>query len=373
MGREHARYLAAGEVPGATLAAIGDTSPVAREWARANLPESVRQFESAEALIDSGTVDAVMIATPHYFHPTYAIAALNRGLHALVEKPAGVYVKQVREMNAVARDSDRILGIMFNQRTRPIHQKVKDLVASGEIGEIRRTHYVITDWFRAQSYYDSGGWRATWAGEGGGVLVNQSPHNLDLFQWICGMPTRVRAFCGFGRHHEIEVEDAVTAYFEYPNGANGVFITSTGEAPGSNSLEITGDRGRLKMEANTITFWRAAVSVREHLRTTANGFQQPEIWKCEIPTGRGEPNEHRSITRNWVRAITDGTPLIAEGAEGINGVQLANAILLSAWTDDWAAVPTDEERFYNLLQQKIAASTAEKKTSGKALDFQGTF
>jgi predicted dehydrogenase len=373
MGRPHATYLSAGEVPGAKLTAIADVSPVARDWAENNLPDSVQRFDDALSMLDSGAVDAVMIATPHYFHPVYAIEALNRGLHALVEKPAGVYAKQVREMNEVAAKSDKILGIMFNQRTRPIHQKVKNLVASGELGEIRRTQYIITDWFRAQSYYDSGGWRATWSGEGGGVLVNQSPHNLDLFQWICGMPTRVRAFCGFGRHHDIEVEDDVTAYVEYANGANGVFITTTGEAPGSNSLEIIGDRGRLKMEGGNLTFWRSTVPIQDHLRSTPHGFQQPEIWKCEIPVGHGDPNEHRSITRNWVRAINEGTPLLASGQEGIHGVQLANAMLLSAWTDDWANLPTDEDRFYDLLQEKIATSSAQKKTGGKALDFAGTF
>ena len=374
MGRGHAAYLSAGEVPGATLAAIADTSPGSHEWAVQRLGEGVRRFDDAHALLDSGLVDAVMIATPHYFHPTYAIAALERGLHALVEKPAGVYAKQVREMNETAAKSDRVLGIMFNQRTRPIHQKVKELVASGELGEIRRTQYIITDWFRSQSYYDSGGWRATWAGEGGGVLVNQSPHNLDLFQWICGMPVRVRAFCGFGKYHKIEVEDDVTAYVQYANGASGIFITTTGEAPGSNSLEISGDRGRLRMEGNSITFWRSREPIRAYSDTTTEGFKQPEIWKTEVPVpGGGDGAEHRAITRNWVRAIAEGKPLIAHGAEGINGVQLANAMLLSAWTDDWADLPTDEERFYNLLQEKIQTSQNTKPAEGKPLDFSGTF
>jgi len=373
MGRGHFTYLTAGEVPGATLSAIADTSSAAREWAKSR-NGNIQIFEDAESMLDSGAIDAVMIATPHYFHPVYAIAALKRGLHALVEKPAGVYAKQVREMNEVAATSGKVLGIMFNQRTRHIHQKVRQLVASGEVGEIRRTQYIITDWFRSQAYYDSGGWRATWAGEGGGVLVNQSPHNLDLFQWICGMPSRVRAFCGFGRFHRIEVEDSVTAYVEYPNGATGIFITTTGEAPGSNSLEIIGDRGRLRMEGNTITFWRSRESVREFSDTSTEGFKQPEIWRCEIPVpGGGDGAEHRAITRNWVKSITEGTPLIAEGAEGIHGVQLANAMLLSAWTDDWADLPTDEEKFYSLLQEKIANSSHEKSTGGKALDFAGTF
>lgn len=374
MGRGHAGYLSAGEIPGAKLAAVADLSPAALDWAKDKLGDDVARFETPEALMDSGLVDGVIIATPHYFHPPLAIAALKKGMHALVEKPAGVYVKQVREMNAVAAESDRVFGIMFNQRTRPIHQKVKEFVASGELGEIRRTQYIITDWFRTQSYYDSGGWRATWAGEGGGVLVNQCPHNLDLWQWICGMPSRIRAFCGFGRFHNIEVEDSVTAYAEYPNGATGVFITTTGEAPGSSSLEIIGDRGRLRMEGNTLTFWRTASPVQEFLDTCPRGFDKPETWKCDIPvSGRGNPNEHGEIVKNWCAAIRDGKPLLASGAEGINGVQLANAMLLSAWTDTWANIPTDEEKYYELLQEKIKNSTFEKNASGKALNFEGTF
>lgn len=357
-------------MPDATLAAVCDTSPDALAWAEKEFGDSVQRFDSTDALFESGAVDAVIIAAPHYFHPPFAIEALKHGLHALVEKPAGVYTKQVREMNEAAAKSDRVFGIMFNQRTRGTHQKMKKLVASGELGEIKRTQYVITSWFRTQSYYDSGGWRATWGGEGGGVLVNQSPHNLDLWQWICGMPTRVRAFCGFGRYHDIEVEDNVTAYVEYENGATGVFITTTGEAPGSESLEIAGDRGKLLLTNGQLTFWRTVEPVSKFLRESPDGFAMPEIWKCEIPTSGGE--EHKGITKNWVRAIVDGTPLLAEGCEGIHGVELANAMLLSAWTDDWVNLPIDEELYYAKLQEKVAGSTVVKK-SGKALDFSGTF
>jgi predicted dehydrogenase len=371
MGRSHAGYLSAGEVPGTRLAAVADVAPGALTWAAEKLGDNVTRFESADALLDSGTVDAVMIAAPHYFHPPFAIAAMKRGIHALVEKPAGVYTKQVREMNEVAETAGVVFGIMFNQRTRGTHQKMRDLVASGELGEIKRTHYVITDWFRTQAYYDSGGWRATWSGEGGGVLVNQSPHNLDLWQWICGMPSRVRAFCGFGQYHDIEVEDNVTAYVEYPNGATGVFITTTGEAPGTQSFEIVGDRGKLVLEGGKLTFFRTSESVSGFLKTCQRGFDKPETWKCDIPTSGGE--EHKGVTKNWVKAIREGTPLLARGQEGINGVELANAMLLSAWTDDWVNLPVDEDLFYQKLQEKVAGSQAKKDTGGKAMDFAGTF
>jgi len=372
MGRAHSGYLSKGEVAGAKLTAICDVSPDALEWARVNLGEHLELFDNAEALFASGAVDAVIISTPHYFHPPLAIAALKHGLHALVEKPAGVYTKQVREMNEAAAKSDKVLGIMFNQRTHGTHQKMKEIVSSGELGEIKRVTYIITDWFRSQAYYDSGGWRATWAGEGGGVLVNQCPHNLDLWQWICGRPSRVRAFCGFGKYHNIEVEDSVTAYVEYPNGATGVFIATTGEAPGTNSFEIAGDRGKLLLQGGKLTFWRTREPVSTFLNTSKDGFAMQEIWKCEIPTPGG--GDHIEITRNWIAAIVDGKPLLARGEEGINSVEIANAILMSTWTDGWVNLPIDEDKYYELLQERIATSTYKKpEQASKALNFQGTF
>ena len=267
----------------AELTAVCDTNPKRLEWAKKNLGEGVLLFEKAEALFESGSVDGVIIATPHYYHPPLAIEAFKSGLHVLIEKPAGVYTKQVREMNEAAEKSGKVFGIMYNQRTSPLYQKLRDLVKSGEVGEIKRINWIITDWYRSQSYYDSGGWRATWAGEGGGVLINQCPHNLDLWQWICGMPVRIRAFCSYGKYHDIEVEDDVTAYMEYENGATGVFVTTTGDAPGTNRLEITGDRGKVVVEDGKLTFWRLRVSERQFNREYKGGSGSPECWKCEIP------------------------------------------------------------------------------------------
>ena len=355
MGSNHAGYLSRGEIPGARLAAVCDVEPARLQNVSEKYGEDVQAFDSADALFEAKCIDAVIVATPHYFHPPLVTQALESGYHAMSEKPAGVYTKQVRKMNDVAAKSDRVFGVMFNQRTRGDHQKLKELVESGELGEIKRTIYIINDWFRAQSYYDSGGWRATWAGEGGGVLANQCPHNLDLWQWICGMPERVRAFCHFGKYHDIEVEDDVTAYAEYANGATGVFITSTGEAPGTNRLEISADNGKVVLEGGKITFWRTRVPSSQFLKEWPNGFGSPEVWKCEVPF-RGGGEEHRGITKNWVQAIRQGTPLLASGDEGICGVELANAMMLSTWTDDWVEYPVDEERFYEELQKRVAHS-----------------
>jgi len=371
MGSNHAGYLSRGEIPGARLAAVCDVEPARLQNVSEKYGEDVQAFDSADALFEAKCIDAVIVATPHYFHPPLVTQALERGYHAMSEKPAGVYTKQVRQMNEVAAKSDRVFGVMFNQRTRGDHQKLKELVESGELGEIKRTIYIINDWFRAQSYYDSGGWRATWAGEGGGVLANQCPHNLDLWQWICGMPERIRAFCHFGKYHDIEVEDDVTAYAEYANGATGVFITSTGEAPGTNRLEISADNGKVVLEGGKITFWRTRVPSSQFLKEWPNGFGSPEVWKCEVPF-RGGGEEHRGITKNWVQAIRQGTPLLASGDEGIRGVELANAMMLSTWTDDWVDIPVDEERFYEELQKRIAQSEV-KKEGGKVMDVDGTF
>ena len=277
-------------------------------------------------------------------------------------------------MNAAAEKAGTVFGLMLNQRARGHTRKLKELVASGELGEIQRTNYIITSWFRAQSYYDSGGWRATWAGEGGGVLANQCPHNLDLWQWICGMPSRMRAFCYFGKHHNIEVEDDVTAFVEYPNGATGVFVTTTGDAPGTNRLEITGDRGKIVAENNKITFHRTEESASKFLREWPNGFGSPGVWICDVPPARGDGG-HITITRNWVQSIRDGgkTELMAPGLEGIKSVELFNAMLLSTWTDSWIDIPVDGDLYYEELQKRAKASKVKDTGEAKTMDVSGTF
>jgi len=373
MGTGHAHYLAGGEVSGAQLAAVCDVREERLAWAAERLGDGVRRFDSADALLASGEVDGVIVNTPHYDHPALAIKALRHGLHVLIEKPAGVYTKQVREMNEAAAGSDRVFGIMYNQRTNPIYRKLKDLIASGELGEIQRTNWIITNWYRSQSYYDSGGWRATWAGEGGGVLINQDPHQLDLWQWTTGMmPARIRAFCSFGKRRNIEVENEVTAYAEYDNGATGVFVTSTCEAPGTNRFEVAGDRGKIVIENERLTFSRLRVPESEFNRTYTGGFGEPECWTFDVPAPGDNP-QHKGITQNWVDAIRKGTPLLAPGEEGIKGLMLSNAMLLSSWTDNWVNLPIDEELFYEHLQERIRTSSFRKpEAAARTLDVSGT-
>jgi len=371
MGSNHANHIMAGKVPNAELTAVCDTNSDRLEWARQSFGDKVKRFDQVDAFFRSKAFDAVLIATPHYDHPALAIQALNYGYHTLIEKPAGVYTKAVREMNEVASQSDKVFTIMYNQRTNPVYQKLKDLIDSGELGELKRSIWIITNWYRPQSYYDAGGWRATWSGEGGGVLLNQDPHQLDLWQWMCGMPKKVRAFMSFGKYHDIEVEDDVTAYVEYENGATGLFVTTTGEAPGTNRLEVSGDRGKVVIEDDKLTFWRLRVSEREFNREYKGGFGSPECWKCEIPTS-GDNSQHIGIMKNWVNAILHGTKLIAPGIEGINGLTISNAMHLSAWTDSWVELPLDEDLFYEKLKERIDNSTYKKNVSEVTLDVSGT-
>ena len=372
MGRLHVGWLMAGDVPEIALTAVADVNPAQLDWVRAKYGDRIACFDGMDPMIASGTVDGVLIATPHYDHPVLAERAFAQGMHVLVEKPAGVTTKAVRAMNAAAAASGKTFGIMYNQRANPLYQKLRDLVRSGELGELKRTNWIITSWYRPQSYYDSGGWRATWAGEGGGVLLNQDPHQLDLWQWTCGMPSRVRAFCHFGMHHDIEVEDDVTAYVEYPNGATGVFVTSTGDAPGTNRLEVTGDRGKVVIEGGKMVFHRNRVPEREFNRTFRGGFGEPECWTCEIPVPAGG-NQYPIILGDWARGILKGTPLLAPGEEGILGLSISNAMHLSSWTDGWVDLPPDEDRFDALLRERIAASTVRKDaTAARTLDARGT-
>lgn len=373
MGSSHAKNLIDGKIQDAELTAVCDINPERLKWAKSTLGDNVLLFEDAASLFASKTIDAIIIATPHYDHSPLAIQGFENSLHVLTEKPAGVYTSQVREMNEAAAKSDRVFGIMYNQRTNPLYAKLKDLIQNGELGEIRRTNWIITNWYRSQHYYNSGGWRATWAGEGGGVLLNQDPHQLDLWQWICGMPIRVRAFCSFGKYHKIEVEDDVTAYVEYENGATGVFVTTTGEAPGTNRFEVTGDNGKIVVEDDKLTFWRNRVFKDKLVMESESPFAKPECWKCEVPI-IGENLQHVGIMRNWVDAILNGSKLLAPGEDGINGLTLSNAMLLSAWTDSWVELPMDQALFYEKLQEKIKTSSYKKEiVENKTFDLKDTY
>ena len=354
MARHHMAQLA--EVPRLNFAAASDVS--AKHLAAVVDEYGVPGFESAEAMLDAGEVDAVLIATPHFFHPQYSIAALQRGLHVLTEKPVAVSAKAAGEVNDVAAQRpDLVYAVMFQQRSHPRWKRIKQLIDDGQVGKIQRVQWTATNSFRTQAYYDSGSWRATWAGEGGGVLVNQCPHNLDMLCWIVGPPKRVHAHVSLGKYHDIEVEDEVVAYLEYPDTATGLYITSTGESPGTDRFDIIGDRGRLTLSSiapTVIEFDQTEQSVSEFCRSSAELMTGPPIRRQLFwtPPALGT----QIMLNNFAGAILDGEPLFAPASQGIHSVELANAMLMSGLKSQPVGIPTDREAFDRLLQELIDAS-----------------
>jgi predicted dehydrogenase len=356
VGRHHASYLGAGKVTRCELVAVAGRSP--------ELPKAypaLKVYETGEEMIASGAVDAVVIATPHYQHTTLGIAALERGLHIMVEKPISAHKADAERLIAAhAKRKKLVFAGMFQLRAEPRYAEIQRLIEGGRLGEIARLGWTITDCYRTEAYYASGGWRATWKGEGSGVLLNQCLHNLDVLQWLCGMPARVRGFCRLGRYHDIEVEDDVTAYFEFPNGASGVLVTSTGEAPGTNRFEIVGTRGRLVVEKDKLQFLENEIPMTDFSRAAETGFVKPWVKESDIPI-ENAPAPHATLMQNFVDAILDGAPLIAPGREGLRSVELANAILYSSLMGKTVELPLNAAAYERKLKQLIAGSKTKRK------------
>jgi predicted dehydrogenase len=357
MGGVHVRDM--GGVENAQLAAVCD---IDRERAdRYAEMFEVPAYYDYRDLLAAGGVDGVIVATPHYDHTPIAIDFMNQGVHVLTEKPIAVHTQDGYRMIAAYEAASLkfpglVFSIMFQQRTLGYFQKIKQMIGAGELGQLVRASWIITDWFRTQAYYDNGGWRATWSGEGGGVLLNQCPHNLDLYQWFFGLPNRVTGFAAIGKYHNIEVEDEVTAFFEFENGMVGHFLTSTAESPGTNRLEIVGDMGKLVFEDGRLLFTRNQSSMLEFIQTCPGSFDKVECETVEVEYDQQGEAGHRVMVRNFCDAILTGAPLIAAGVDGIRGLTLGNAIMLSAFLKQPVDVPFDDA----LYAQKIAelASTS---------------
>ncbi|KHL04800.1 Gfo/Idh/MocA family protein [Sinomonas humi] len=364
-GSNYAKFLTEGKVPNIELVAITDTDPGRRELIAERHPD-LAVFDDYVTMLESGQVEAVVTTVPHYLHPQMGIQALERGIHVLIEKPAGVYTKQVRELNEFAASKpDLTFAIMFNQRTNPLFRRLKEIVSSGEIGAIRRTNWIITTWYRPQAYYNQSAWRATWGGEGGGVLVNQAPHNLDLWQWICGVPKSVFAKAAFGFRRDIAVEDEVTVVVDYGDGATGTFTTATHELVGTDRFEITGDKGKIVVtdsQTAVVTRYRrseqeinVSIPTEDIWKMTRDEFDPNEYYTHEtVEFDSAWGGQHATVFENFAANILDGSPLIAPGSDGILGVRLANAIHLSAWTGKEVPMDFDEDEFLGLLNKKIA-------------------
>lgn len=360
IGKMHLGNVLDGKCPSVEITAVCDIDESKLEYAREKHP-TVACFNDAIEMLDSGLIDTVIVAVPHYDHPKYAIEAFKRKINVMTEKPAGVYTRQVREMNAEADKAGVKFGIMFNQRSNPLYAKAREIVKSGQLGELKRLVWIVTNWYRTQSYYDSGSWRATWNGEGGGVLLNQAPHNIDLWQWIFGMPKRIRAFCEFGKYHNVSIDDDVTIFGEYENGAVATFITTTGEAPGTNRLEISGDLGKIVIEDGKLKWWKLATPEREFCFTSQKGFSAPDKTYEEFTDA--PVNGHATVLEAFANAVLHDTPMIADGREGINALSISNAAYISTWTNDFAEIPVDEEFFEKKLAELCANEVCVKKGS----------
>lgn len=325
-------------------------------------------------MLDSGLCDAILVEVPHYQHPEMVMECLKRGINVICEKPAGVYAKQVKEMNALAERSNAKFGMMFNQRTNCLYRKMREMIKNGDIGEIQRVTWIITNWFRTQIYYDSGSWRATWEGEGGGVLINQCPHQLDLVQWVVGMlPTKVNGFCHYGKWHDIEVEDDVTAYFEYENGATGMFITTTGEAPGTNRFEVSGTKGKLVCENGKLMFHKNIDDSSELIKSSPLAFvkAKPEIIEVETD---GENPQHAGIINNFTAALLGKEELFVSGTDGIAGVELMNAIELSGWRGgERVSLPVNEDEYLEELNKHRATSRLKTNVANTVSNTEGSY
>jgi predicted dehydrogenase len=350
MGTKYADLLRNGKITGAKLAAVCNRRPEPR----AAYPEA-QGFGNFDDLLKAKAADAVIIATPHYAHTTVALAALRHGLHVLVDKPIAVHKADAEKMLAAHRGKQSVFAIMFQMRTDPRFRKLKELLAGDRLGNIQRMQWTLTDWFRTDTYYRTGKWRATWAGEGGGILLNQAPHQLDLLQWLIGQPQRVRAWCHLGKYHQIEVEDEVTAYLEFPGGATGVLIASTGETPGTNRLEIACDRARLVLEGQQLSVDTNRVPTAKLRATSPEMFAVPQTTHKEF-TFEPPATAHRTVVQNFVDAIRKGTPLIAPAEEGLRSLELANAMLLSSLTNQAVDLPMSARRYAALLNKLIATS-----------------
>ncbi len=362
-GRVYADLLIDGKIKNGLLSGICSSNP-ANEYLCANKYKGVLFYNKFSDMLQSKDVDAVIICTPHYFHPELGIEAINNDVHVLIEKPAGVYAKQVRELNELSIvKPDIAFGIFYNQRMNPLYQNIKEIVGRGEIGEIRRVNWIITNWWRPEIYYKQSKWKGTWKGEGGGVLLNQAPHQLDLLQWICGMPRKVYSKVRYGFKRDINVEDEVTAVFEYENGATGVFITCTHDIMGTDRLEIHGDLGKIIVEeSNKAVIKRLYKSEDEYSKTISvedmnkiiDDYKIDKVYEEEIiDSTHDKKGYHCELIENFADHILKGSPLIAPGIEGINQVTLANAIYLSSWLKEEVVLPIDEDLYLQELNKRI--------------------
>ena len=349
MGNGHARNMPF--IPEVELTAVCDIAQGALN--KAMEAYSVPGFDKHEDLLNSGLVDAVIVATPHYLHPPIAVAAMNKGIHVISEKPIAVTVAGAEWMINTAEKTGVAFSVMFQQRSFPVYQAAKKLVNEGRLGSLYRTLIVDTH-FRSQAYYNSAGWRATWKGEGGGVLLNQAPHGMDIFTWLAGMPSKVVAQVNT-RQHDIEVEDEASALLEYSNGAVGYIIESVNEIPNGTRIELCGEYGKLLVDNQQLKFWGVVPGVRTYSDASTEMWGRPESESEEVMLEERWQG-HSAIVNNVALAIMKGEPLISPRSDAIYSLELANAMLLSGHSGNPVTLPVDRESYNKFIEEKQASS-----------------
>ncbi len=352
MGANHAKKLQENKIENAILTAVADSNVEYK-----NKYKNIPFFENIDNFFDNKIIDAAIIATPHKSHIDLAKKALENNINVIIEKPLAITSKKCREFINISQNYKAYFTVMLNQRTNPVYVKIKELIDGNELGKVHRFQWTITNWFRTNYYYKTSNWRAKWKSEGGGVLINQSIHQLDLCQWLFGMPDSVYTDLGLGRFHSIEVEDEVTSIFKYSNGLKGVFITTTGEAPGVNRLEIASDKGLITIQDNNVT-WEKIDSSTDFIKNSKTLFDMPKSEKINFnfKVDLDQHVEHQRLIQNFTNFLLGKENLYVNGKDGLDSVELINAMVLSGLEEKKINLPLDENRYEQKLEEMISKS-----------------
>lgn len=354
MGKKYAQMIAAGSVKDMVLTAVVCRSEANIEWAKEKLNQEVQIFPDADTLYAHGDLfDAVMIVTPHKLHPEMVKQGLLAGKHMFCDKPAGVSMKQCEEMARLAREKDLKFAMMFHQRMYGKYLRIKELLEQNEIGVIRRVMMENSRYYRTQYYHKSGSWRSSWTGEGGGALINQGQHILDIWQWLVGMPQSVQAVIPFGKYNDFDVDDEATILMEYPDKRTAVFILTTGEGSWTERLEIVGSKGTILLEEDKLTISRYDQDLTEYGKNAQCNAREQMKETLTVEDYPKEKEPYEEMLADFADAIlTDGSVAVS-GLEGLHALELTNAAYLSAFTGKKISLPMDADEYEKELTRRM--------------------
>lgn len=355
IAEEYIKLFTQGQIQGAEIRALSSRNYSHMEEIRAKYRLDAALFTDYDAMLSSGKIDMVMICTPHYFHPGMAVKAIEQGIHTMIEKPVGVYPEELDELaKCVKSHPETLSGVLYCRRTNPVFAKIKQLLADGTLGKLKRVTWIVTDMYRTQAYFDIAGWRGTYSGEGGGLLMNQVSHHIDLLVWLCGLPEAMQANCYTARERNIEVENEVSITMEYPGNAVGQFIASTRECPGSNRLELSGSRGQIILDNEKDLTLRILETDETQFNATTNipfAFipYKEEVFHFDMMYN---PVLQAKIVNNFIASLTDGTPVTCPVEEAVRSQQFIQGAYLSSWQDKKLTLPVDGSAFTAELKKR---------------------